>query len=157
MATQEDDSLQRLQQLGDLIQASIADYVKLKQSSVEDVEAGLPEKPLFDAQRTLLAAAGLLTELVSQPSNRLLEVSSQYFEARALHIVADKRIPDILAQSGDAGVAIISLSSAVGIESRKLCKWLVIMTGRKTVGTQEFRLEYEQLGHPETTIITNMV
>ncbi|KAI0512934.1 S-adenosyl-L-methionine-dependent methyltransferase [Xylaria bambusicola] len=122
MTTQLDDPLHQLQQLGNLIQSSIADYVKLKQESVENAESKLPEKSLFDAQRTLLAAAGLLTELVSQPQNRLLEVSSQYFEARALHIVADKRIPDILAQSGDAGVAIISLSSAVGIEPRKLSR-----------------------------------
>ncbi|KAK5631481.1 hypothetical protein RRF57_007195 [Xylaria bambusicola] len=122
MAAQLDESLHQLQQLGGLIQSAIADYVKLKQSSVENAESNLPEKSLFDAQRTLLAASGLLTELVSQPQNRLLEASSQYFEARALHIVADKRIPDILAQSGDAGVAVISLSSIVGIEPRKLCK-----------------------------------
>lgn len=82
----------------------------------------LPDRELFDHQRTLLAAAGTLTELVSEPQNRLLEVSSQYFEARALHIAADARIPNILAKHGESGVAIEALASEVGIESRKLCK-----------------------------------
>ncbi|KAJ8133353.1 hypothetical protein O1611_g274 [Lasiodiplodia mahajangana] len=122
MAIQIDDDSRRLLQLGSLIQKSIEDYVKLKHSPVEKNESSLPAKPLFDAQRTLLAAAGLLTELVSQPQDRLLEVSSQYFEARALHIVADKRVPDILAKSGDEGVDIKTLAAAVGIESRKLSR-----------------------------------
>lgn len=82
----------------------------------------LPDRELFDHQRTLLAAAGTLTELVSEPQDRLLEVSSQYFEARALHIAADARIPNILAKYGDRGLAIDALASEVGIESRKLCK-----------------------------------
>lgn len=82
----------------------------------------LPDRELFDHQRTLLAAAGTLTELVSEPQNRLLEVSSQYFEARALHIAADARIPNILAKHGDSGLAIEALAAEVGIESRKLCK-----------------------------------
>ncbi|KAI0409179.1 S-adenosyl-L-methionine-dependent methyltransferase [Xylaria palmicola] len=122
MATQLDDASRRLLQLGGLIQTSIANYVNLKHSFVEKHESTLPAKSLFDAQRTLLAAAGLLTELVSEPENRLLEVSSQYFEARALHIVADKRIPDILAKGGDAGVDIQTLGDTVGIESRKLSR-----------------------------------
>ncbi|KAI0437523.1 S-adenosyl-L-methionine-dependent methyltransferase [Xylaria telfairii] len=122
MATQLDEDLRRLLQLGGLIQMSIANYVNLKHLSVEKNESSLPPKPLFDAQRALLAAAGLLTELVSEPQNRLLEVSSQYFEARALHIVVDKRVPDILAKGGDRGVDIKTLASAVGIEYRKLSR-----------------------------------
>lgn len=82
----------------------------------------LTDRELFDHQRTLLAAAGTLTELVSEPQNRLLEVSSQYFEARALHIAADARIPNILAKHGDSGLAVETLAAEVGIESRKLCK-----------------------------------
>ncbi|KAJ8124187.1 hypothetical protein ONZ43_g41 [Nemania bipapillata] len=122
MATQLDDDSRQLLQLGELIQKSIADYVKLKHSPSKKNESSLPAKPLFDVQRTLLAAAGLITELVSEPQNRLLEVSTQYFEARALHIVADKRIADVIAQSGDKGVDIKTLASAVGIESRKLSR-----------------------------------
>jgi hypothetical protein len=111
----------KLLQLGGLIQASIASYVSHKHSGQTEARKALPSKPLFDAQRALLAAAGTLTELVSDPRSRLLEVSSQYFESRALHIVADKRIPDILAQNGEAGLSIEILAAKVGIESRKLC------------------------------------
>ncbi|KAJ2985293.1 hypothetical protein NUW58_g5614 [Xylaria curta] len=122
MATQLDNVSRRLLQLGGLIQTSIANYVNLKHSLEEKNEPSLPARPLFDAQRALLAAAGLLTELVSEPQNRLLEVSSQYFEARALHIITDKRIPDVLAKSGDKGVNIETLASTVGIEYRKLSR-----------------------------------
>lgn len=122
METQLDDVSRRLLQLSGLIQTSVANYVCLKHSYNDQNEATLPPKPLFDAQRALLAAAGTLTELVSEPQSRLLEVSSQYFEARALHIVADKHVPDILARGGDAGVDIQTLASAVNIEPRKLCK-----------------------------------
>ncbi|KAI1372049.1 S-adenosyl-L-methionine-dependent methyltransferase [Hypoxylon crocopeplum] len=117
-----DDVSRRLLQLSGLIQTSVTNYVCLRHSYNDKDEGSLPAKPLFDAQRALLAAAGMLTELVSEPQNRLLEVSSQYFEARALHIAADNRVPDILAKSGDAGVNIQTLASAVNIEARKLSR-----------------------------------
>ncbi len=95
-----------------------------KTSAEEDTESkSLPSQALHEAQRTLLAAAGLLTELVSEPSSRLLEVSSSYFEARALHIAAEKRIPDLLAgKSG--GVEVGFLGEKTGIEPRKLSRLL---------------------------------
>ncbi|KAI5926688.1 S-adenosyl-L-methionine-dependent methyltransferase [Camillea tinctor] len=117
-----DLTLQRLLQLSGLIQKSVADYVRLKQSIQDKSEGSLPPKPLHDVQRTLLSAAGMLTELVSEPQSRILEVSSQYFEARALHVVADKRVPNILAKNGDAGLAISDLASVVHIESKKLSR-----------------------------------
>ncbi|KAI1324237.1 S-adenosyl-L-methionine-dependent methyltransferase [Xylariaceae sp. FL0255] len=122
MQIQDESACQRLLQLGDLLQTSIADYVALNRASVKQGKSLLPDKPLFDAQRTLLAAAGLLTELASEPSNRLLEVSSQYYEARCLHIVADKRVPDILDAAGDTGVDLNTLASTVGIEPRKFSR-----------------------------------
>ncbi|KAK4236295.1 hypothetical protein C8A03DRAFT_35829 [Achaetomium macrosporum] len=113
----------KLLQLGGLIQTSIASYIANKDPVQPEGHDTLPSKPLFDAQRALLSAAGMLTELVSEPRSRLLEVSSQYFEARALHIVADKRIPDILAKHGEQGLGIDKIAAQVGIESRKLCRW----------------------------------
>jgi len=125
MAVQQlDETSRTLLQLGELIQTSISNLVSQRQgaSATKKAEGTLPAKPLFDAQRTLLAAAGMLTELVSDGQNRLLEVSSQYFEARALHVVADKRIPDILASHQDAGgLDVKTLAAEVGIEARKLC------------------------------------
>ncbi|KAL7622056.1 hypothetical protein AAE478_007557 [Parahypoxylon ruwenzoriense] len=124
MDSQLDNVSLRLLQLGGLIQTSIANYVCLRNKPNVENEGTLPSKPLFDAQRALLAAAGVLTELVSEPQNRLLEVSSQYFEARALHIAADKRVADILAKSKDTGVDIQTLASEVKIEPRKLSRVL---------------------------------
>lgn len=87
----------------------------------------LPSRRLYESQRTMLAAAGMLPEVVADPSNRLLEISSQYFEARALHIVAERRIPDLLyhAQAEDGGrvggLAAKRIGESVGIEPLKLC------------------------------------
>lgn len=78
-------------------------------------------------QKTVLAAAGSLIELISEPSNRLIEVSMQYFEARALHLAAERRIPDLLssrARDGDqvAGLSVEEIGNETGIEPRKLCE-----------------------------------
>lgn len=121
MATTVDDTSLKLLQLGGLIQDTIAQFVTLRNSPGEGNEGTLPSKPLFDAQRTLLSAAGMITELVSEPQGRLLEVSSQYFEARALHIVASHRVPDLIAKNEPGGLSIETLASQTGIESRKLC------------------------------------
>lgn len=125
MANNVDHVLSQLQQLSELVQVSIAAYSAQARGDGNNavLEGSLPSRALFDAQRTLLAASGLLTELVSDPSSRLLEVSSQYFESRALHIVADQRLADVLArnqQQPDIGVGIETLAKATGIEVRKL-------------------------------------
>ncbi|KAI1275971.1 S-adenosyl-L-methionine-dependent methyltransferase [Xylaria sp. FL0933] len=122
MATTLDDTSHKLLQLGGLVQATIAQFVTLRHSHGEGKEGTLPSKPLFNAQRTLLAAAGMITELVSEPQSRLLEVSSQYFEARALHIAAGHRIPDLIAKNGPRGLGAETLASHTGIESRKLSR-----------------------------------
>ncbi|KAI2488246.1 O-methyltransferase A [Pyrenophora tritici-repentis] len=108
----------KLIQLGVLVQSALATLI----TSSEQSKESLPPKELFNAQRTILSAAGMLTELVSTPSNRLLEVSTQYFEARALHIAAEKRIPDMLVGSDESGVAVEDLAKQVGIESTKLSR-----------------------------------
>lgn len=121
MGSKVDEVSSTLLRLSELIQSSVANYVAFKTSPGNDTDAKLPAKALFDCQRTLLAAAGMLTELVSDPRSRLLEIGLQYFEARALHIVADKRIADILQANGDAGVDVKTLSTQTGIECGKLC------------------------------------
>ncbi|KAG2419142.1 hypothetical protein HFD88_002246 [Aspergillus terreus] len=124
----------QLLQLADLTQDSIhriiGEWAKLPTSAPGtqgkgsspggDSEANLPSRALFEAQRTLLATTGKLVELISSPSSRLLEVSSQYNEARCLHIAAVLRIPDLLADHGSEGVPIERLAEKVGIETRKL-------------------------------------
>jgi hypothetical protein len=109
----------KLIQLGVLVQSALATLI----TSSQDDKQSLPPKVLFDAQRMILSAAGMLTELGSTPSNRLLEVSTQYFEARALHIAAEKRIPDMLAGFDDSGVAVEKLAEQVGCDAAKLCQY----------------------------------
>lgn len=120
----------QLLQLADITRNSInqiiAEWAKLPSSSpkedngADESEKTLPSHELFEAQRTLIAATGKLTELVSDPSSRLLEVSSQYNEARCLHIAAVLKIPDFLSESGNKGVSLEDVAKKVGIEKRKL-------------------------------------
>lgn len=88
----------------------------------------LPSHTLHEAQRTILAIAGSLVELVSEPHSRIIELACQYWESRALYIVAERRIPDILAAAGDAGVSAAELGEKTGIESLKLCMFSAFCT-----------------------------
>lgn len=115
----------------DSIHRVIAEWAKPPASSsseqgggIDESEANLPSHELFEAQRTLIAATGKLVELVSSPSSRLLEVSSQYNEARCLHIAAVLRIPDILVENSGKGVSMERIAEKVGIETRKLGMFL---------------------------------
>ena len=72
---------------------------------------------LYNAQRTVQAVTGAVVELTSEPQSRLLEVSSQYFESRALHIAAEHRIADLLHGRGNEGVHVNEIGKVVGIES----------------------------------------
>ena len=108
--------LQLLDITRESIHQIIGEWAKLSPKE----EATLPSHKLFEDQRRVIAATGKLVELVSSPSSRLLEVSSQYNEARCLHIAATLRIPDILGKGGDEGVSIEDLAKDVGIEKRKL-------------------------------------
>ncbi|RYP34683.1 hypothetical protein DL766_002874 [Monosporascus sp. MC13-8B] len=90
--------------------------------SLEGVE--LPSRPFFKAQRTLLAAAGSIEELVSNPATRLLSLSMQYFESRALHVAAEHRVPDILRAYPDGGLHVSLIAEQTGIEEQKLSRIL---------------------------------
>ncbi|KAL4915849.1 S-adenosyl-L-methionine-dependent methyltransferase [Aspergillus aurantiobrunneus] len=115
----------RLLELSDLISRTAR--VMIEQWGAESAgnanaksAANIASPGLYTAQKTLLSAAGLLTELVSDPSSRLLEVSSQYNEARALHIMAELRVPDAIAKKESQQASLEELSEVTGIEKRKL-------------------------------------
>ncbi len=126
------DDAVRLLQLSELIASStrtvIDEWTKESKRAGTTGEDGspavLPNWRLYQAQRELLAAAGTLTELASDPSSRLQEVSGQYFEARALHIAAEKRIADVIAELDTDGEGVPGdvIAEKVGIEPRKLSK-----------------------------------
>ena len=88
----------------------------------------LPSPALHEAQRTLLAATGTLTELVSEPSVRVIELGCQYWESRALYIAVERHIPDLLASADGASLMADELSPKVGIEARKLDRVMRCLT-----------------------------
>ncbi|KAF4225477.1 hypothetical protein CNMCM8980_008650 [Aspergillus fumigatiaffinis] len=79
-----------------------------------------------NTQKTLPSTSDLLTELVSDLSSCLLEVSSQYNKARALHIVAELCVPDVITRKESQQVTVDELSEATRIEKWKLGKRQVI-------------------------------
>ena len=119
----------QLLQVGELISTNIRSVIDAwaKESKAENDNSPdgstnvLPSHQLHQAQRTLLASVGALTELVSEPSIRVIEVACQFWESRALYITAERRIPDLLAQAGARGLEVKELGEATGIEHRKLC------------------------------------
>ena len=122
----------RLLQLNEIftsnIQTVISEWAKEYQPHASNdgaPPASLPSRKLYEAQRTLLALTGTLTELIAEPSLRILEVGCQYWESRALYIAAERRIPDLLAAEGATpdGIHVNKIGTETGIESMKLCKW----------------------------------
>ena len=124
-------------QLSDLLKASaltvIDEWAKETESklgkgnidpSSHDSPRLLPSRKLHDAQRTILAVTGALTELVAEPYSRIQEVACQYWESRALYVAAERRIPDLLAEAGEDGLETKKLGSKTGIEHLKLCMYL---------------------------------
>ena len=80
----------------------------------------LPSHELYQAQRTVLAITGSLTELVHDGPGRIQELACQFWESRALFIAAERRIPDLLAEADGQTLTAEQLGSATGIEYLKL-------------------------------------
>lgn len=119
-------------QLGDLITKNIKiiteEWQKEREAParpsadvITDTPKILPSRRLHQAQRTILAATGAVTELVAEPCNRLQELASQFWEARALAVTVERRVPDIFAEAGEGGLDLATLSGKTGIEAGKLC------------------------------------
>ena len=102
-------------------------FKKVKSTGSPTAVKILPSHELFNAQRTIAAAVGKLTELASEPSVRILEVATQFQESRALYIAVERRIPDILAPHDEEdGLSITEISQKAGIEHRKLCELFIL-------------------------------
>lgn len=92
----------------------------LSASTGSSSETTLPSTELYTLQQTLISATAMLSGLVADPSVRVIEIAAQFLEARALHVVVEKRIPDILAKAGDGGMKVGELGKAAGIDAWKL-------------------------------------
>lgn len=111
------------------VQTVIQEWAKEQEPNASNDGASpdmLPSLRLYEAQRTLLALTGKLTELVAEPSLRIMEVGCQYWESRALFIACERRIPNMLAnpQDNQLGVSIKVLGEKTGIEADKLSRIL---------------------------------
>lgn len=91
--------------------------------SSEDTPRILPSRKLHQAQRTILGITGAVTELVVEPQSRIQELGCQYLETRALFIVTERRVPDLLDEAGEEGLEVQKLAEQTGIESHKLCEY----------------------------------
>lgn len=118
---------QKLRALVDLVNKAsetvIGEWEKqdsLNQCQSESSESALPSWELYNAQRTIISACGSFTELMHNPQLRLIEVSAEFLESRALHIAAEHRIADVLAGAGSNGVPIDTVASKIGINALKL-------------------------------------
>ncbi|KAL0938169.1 o-methyltransferase [Colletotrichum truncatum] len=119
---------QQLLQLVDLLRDSVITVTQEwdKERNVSKAEADerrtVPSHSLFDAQRTIEAAAGALIALVAEPAHRIQQVMTLAVQARAMILASEMKIPDKLAIAGEQGLHIDELSHQTGIESRKLAR-----------------------------------
>ena len=120
------DRSQKLLALVDLVtqaaQAAIEEWNKEELSPGAETTT-LPSWELHNAQRTIVAACGAITDLVHDPQLRIFEVASGFVEARALHVAAEHRVADVLDKHGgevNRGVSIDELGAHIGIDGQKL-------------------------------------
>ncbi|KAH9927650.1 S-adenosyl-L-methionine-dependent methyltransferase [Fomitopsis serialis] len=93
--------------------------------SADSTTSLLPSPDLFNARRTVLGACGMVSDVVAEPQHRLMEFASEYHVSRALHVAAEGRIPDILADANPAkGLHVKEIAQQAGIEHRKLARIL---------------------------------
>ena len=115
---------QKLRSLVDLITKASATVIdECAKEGPED--NAMPSWELYNAQRTIVGACGVFTDLVHDPRVRIWEISTSFFESRALHVVVEHRVADALHRLDPQrveGVHIDTLSKDIGINGLKLGK-----------------------------------
>ncbi|KAI0931113.1 hypothetical protein AcW2_010267 [Taiwanofungus camphoratus] len=113
-----------IRMLTDAADVVIAEWEAEEKALSSESSSLLPSGALFDARRTIIGACGMCTDLVSEPQSRLMEIASKFYVSRALHVAAEARIADILADADpNEGMSIQQISQQVGIQERKLSEW----------------------------------
>ncbi|KAI5923694.1 O-methyltransferase [Camillea tinctor] len=100
----------------------IAEWEKLPDDRYPHYGTDIPSHEAYNAGLVIKAAMGSIEELTSKPTIRLLEVAWSHINARCLHMAAELHVADILAEGGDEGVSIDTLSEKIGIEKHKLTR-----------------------------------
>ncbi|KAH8090989.1 S-adenosyl-L-methionine-dependent methyltransferase [Cristinia sonorae] len=105
----------------------IAEWLKEAQSPSPKQSDGssVPSHELHNARRTMVGAMGVCGDLVQDPRARLMEMALGFYEPRALHVVAEAKVADILDEGEhEKGVSIEELSRKTGIKDHKLARVL---------------------------------
>ncbi|KIK53524.1 hypothetical protein GYMLUDRAFT_49298 [Collybiopsis luxurians FD-317 M1] len=84
-----------------------------------------PSAEIFKARRTILAAMGVITDLVQSAPERLMEICSQFYESRALHVAVQNNVPELLSTASPRdGVSLNQLCATTGMNKQKLARIL---------------------------------
>ncbi|GBE84213.1 O-methyltransferase gedA [Sparassis crispa] len=107
----------------DASQIMIQEWAKEDSSVKAGEQDTFSSAALRNAQRTIISTCGSFTELAQVPQKRLIEVATEFSEARALHVVAEHRIADHLsAVDQKLGMPISELSKETGLHPQKLSR-----------------------------------
>ena len=81
----------------------------------------LPSRQLFEAQRVIRGACGMVADLVQEPRLRLFELSTSFALSQAFDTTIRAGIPDILTSADETvGVSVTELSKRSGVDEKKL-------------------------------------
>ena len=91
------------------------------QLSTTQATQPLPSRQLFEAQRVIRGAWGMVVDLVQDPRLRLFELSTTFALSQAFDTTIRAGVPDILANADESnGVSATELSKRSGVDERKL-------------------------------------
>lgn len=84
----------------------------------------LPSHRLYEAQRVVRGACGMVVDLVQDPRRRLFELSTCFALAQAFDTTVRAGVPDLLARADEegqgGGVPLAELSRRSGVDEHKL-------------------------------------
>ncbi|KAH9938266.1 S-adenosyl-L-methionine-dependent methyltransferase [Fomitopsis serialis] len=85
----------------------------------------LPSSAMFEARRIISGACGMFMDITQQPTTRLTEVANSFFLSRALHIAAEAKIADVLADIDEnEGLLVDAIAEQEGVDAQKLTRVL---------------------------------
>lgn len=97
------------------------------QVAIQDTltKAKVPSRELFDAQRTLVGACNMCIDIVDDPFNRIYDINLSVATSRALYIVIEAGIPDILDDvNAREGVSVSEISHRTTVNEADMGSYL---------------------------------
>lgn len=86
----------------------------------------LPSRQLYEAQRVVRGACGMVIDLVQDPRTRLLELSTSLGLAQAFDTTVRAGVPDLLASADESGgLPLTELSTRSGVDERELGSFFI--------------------------------